>query len=97
MSDLDYKEILWKELNLVWELCQIINSKKNELPRDQHLVWSRYLTDNSGFSIDKNRTIYGDTFEGTTIYSKGTYGIRYNYQMKMWVPFRHADIDFISL
>jgi len=88
-----YSQNLWLELAAVWDLCELVN----QLPEDERCAPAKVLAQavqNSSI-IDKVLTETQSPSIETSkqIYCQNRYGIHFNEDMKMWLPFRHGSID----
>jgi len=89
-----YMQSLWNELDATWDLCLLVNELPESLRSDTVKVWFEFFSSHPLVNIEL--TQHESSLDSTElrVFCKNKYGVHFNDEMKMWVPFRHGDVDY---
>jgi hypothetical protein len=94
MSSNIYIENLWQELEATWELCALVNDFPESTRTDLVKLWVECFAKHPLVDAELSQHEPSTDINEFKIFCKNKYGIHLNDEMKMWVPFRHGDIDY---
>ena len=89
-----YIENLWQELEATWDLCLLVNDLPESTRTDLLKVWAECFSTHPLVNIELSHFEASTDINEQKIFCKNKYGLHFNGEMKMWVPFRHGDIDY---
>lgn len=91
-----YLDMLDGELEAAWELAMKANNQPGEPAVPPEEAWDKFFKDDE--IIDMDETTKANP-EGPIkkIFCKSHFGIQYHDDKKVWIPFRHKELDYARL